>query len=55
MPYTPGNYVWVKLLNSIWWPGKVIEESDVPEALEDYIRKKRNPIIAIVHFQHDSS
>lgn len=54
VPYTPGTLVWVKVNNKIWWPGKVVDQKNIPEELINYINKKKNPI-AVVHFERDNT
>lgn len=51
--YTPGLMVWVKC-STVWWPGQVIEKSDVPEELEHLIANIKN-CIAVVYFSGDDS
>lgn len=52
--YVPGTIVWVHLLHRVWWPGKVINESEVPVELKNFMTKKKK-IIAIVFFSGDNS
>jgi len=54
MPYTVGSWVWCKLLNRIWWPGKVVDISDTPEDFIIQPLKQKN-YIAIVYFERDNS
>lgn len=54
MPYAVGSWVWCKVSSKTWWPGKVVDRSAVPDDLNDYMLKKRNPI-AIIHFERENS
>lgn len=51
--YTPGVMVWVKFYR-VWWPGKVILASEVPNELQHFLAKIKN-CIAIVHFSGHNS
>lgn len=54
IPYTPGTWVWAMLVNRIWWPGKIVDLSSVPEELEYYKKKNKNAKTA-VYFERDKS
>lgn len=51
--YDPGTRVWVKLVNRVWWPGEVVDPTDLPGEVRDYMRIKRDPI-AVTFFNNDN-
>ncbi|VVC28870.1 PWWP domain [Cinara cedri] len=52
IPYSPGTLVWVKTYNRLWWPGRVVDPTSTPQDLQNFIKRKKNPI-AVVHFEKD--
>jgi len=55
-PYTEGTWVWAKVLNKIWWPGKIVLRDKVPPMIDKYINDKLNKFgepFAIVYFDKD--
>lgn len=55
VPYESGTWVWTKVLNKMWWPGKVVNLSDTPEDYQNYVADKKRHIIAIVQYDADKT
>lgn len=53
-PYKAGSWVWCKLVNRLWWPGKVVNLSDTPDDFEIHKLKEKN-YVAIVYFERDNA
>lgn len=54
VPYSPGTWVWAKLVNRIWWPGQIVELTSIPDELDYYKKKTKNAKTA-VYFERDKS
>lgn len=54
IPYERGTWVWSKVLNKVWWPGKVVNLDDTPEDYRNYVAEKKK-IVAIVYFNGDKT
>lgn len=52
-PYSFGTLVWYKAADRIWWPGEIVDPKKTPEAIQEFMTYKRNPI-AIVYFEGDN-
>jgi len=35
--YTEGTWVWPKIMNKIWWPGKIVLKDKVLPIIDNYI------------------
>jgi len=53
--YQPGTRVWSKVLNWIWWPGKIVNLSDTPEEFREYVAMKKKNCIAVVYYDTDKT
>jgi len=57
-PYNEGTWVWAKVMNNVWWPGKIVQKDKVPSNLVRYIKnnlKKNGEPFEIVFFDSDNT
>lgn len=50
MPYAFGTFVWFKLANGVWWPGKIIDPKKIKKIFKQDSNKIENSM-TIVYFE----